>query len=204
MSGLRRYSVEEKHAMVHWRKKGHSYSEIARTITGISGAKTTASGVKKYLLRHKSTGTIGCTGYQRTFQERRKLSLQALAAVNKYVAADREISALQIQKKLFVHFNIRASVTTISRARRELGWVWTGVKYCQLVREENRRKRVQFCFKVCASLDTFDDVIFTDESTIKCERTTGKCFRRKSEQAPMKPKPKHPFSVSKQCFEKIS
>ena len=199
MSGLRRYSVEEKYAMLHWHKKGHNYTEIARTVTGISGAKTTASGVRKYLLRHISTGCIGRTGYQRRFYERRKLSLQALAAVNKYVAADREISASQVQQKLLINFSICPSITTISRARRELGWVWTGVNYCQLVREDNRRKRVLFCFKVYASLDTFDDVIFTDESTIKCERTTRKCFRRNSEPAPMKPKPKHPFSVSKHC-----
>ena len=166
MSGLRRYSVEEKHAMVHWAKKGHTYSQIAKTINGVSGAKTTASGVRKYLLRHKFTGSIGGTGYQRKFPERRKLSLLALAAVNQYVAEDREISSEQIQRKFSFHFNTCPSVTMISRARRELGWVWTGVNYCQLVREENRRKGVEFCFKICASLDKFDDVIFTDESTI--------------------------------------
>jgi len=94
MSGLRRYSVEEKYTMVHWRKKGHNYSQIARTITGISGAKTTASGVRRYLLKHESRGSIGCTGYRKKFPDQRKLSLDALAAVHKYVAADREIRVI--------------------------------------------------------------------------------------------------------------
>ena len=142
MSGLRRYSVEEKYTMVHWRKKGHNYSQIARTITGISGAKTTASGVRRYLLKHESRGSIGCTGYGKKFPDQRKLSLDALAAVHKYVAADREISSPQIQKTLLIHFKICPSITTIMRARRELGWVWTGVNYCQLVREENRFKKL--------------------------------------------------------------
>ena len=110
MSGLRRYSVEEKHAMVHWAKKGHTYSQIAKTINGVSGAKTTTSGVRKYLLRHKLSGSIGSTGYQRKFQERRKLSLLALAVVNQYVAEDREL----------VHSKFRENLAFISTHARPL------------------------------------------------------------------------------------
>lgn len=43
--------------------------------------------------------------------------------------------------------------------------------------------------------DTFDDVIFSDESTIEIKRHARRCFRKKGELRKMKAVPKHPFKV---------
>lgn len=43
--------------------------------------------------------------------------------------------------------------------------------------------------------ETFDDVIFTDESTIWLERHSKICFRKKGEPPKLKPRGKHPFKL---------
>ena len=67
-------------------------------------------------------------------------------------------------------FGEAISETTIRCTRRKFGWLSTGTKYCQLVREANREKRLKFCRKLQAKKDEFNDVIFTDESSIALER----------------------------------
>ena len=73
---------------------------------------------------------------------------------------------------------MRFSETTIKRARKKLGWVKTGPKYCQLVREKNRVDRLDFSERVHASGDDFKNVIFTDESSIWLEQHGKLCFRK--------------------------
>ena len=102
MSGLHRYSNEEKCAMLYLCK---SYRQIFATLTGHTGIKMTASGVRKFILRYKLSGSSASTGYRRKFPKARKLSLQALA-VHRYIDSDREISAPQLQKKLLNDFGI--------------------------------------------------------------------------------------------------
>ena len=196
MSGLRRYSNEEKLKIVGLYEEGKKYTEIARIISSASNSRTTATGVGKFLARFKQQQHITNAGmYRPKRSPTPRYHSKPLAFIDKQVNLDREISAAQLQRMLKKEFNICPSVSTISRARRQLGWVWTATQYCQLVRVENRRKRVRFCLNVCKQRDTFDDVIFTDESTIKCEKTTSRCFRKKNERPQLKPKPKHPFQV---------
>ena len=87
------------------------------------------------------------------------------------------------------------STTTIKRVRKKLGWLKSGVKYCQLVREANRVKRLAFAQQCQEKDDNFDDVIFTDESSIWLESHAKLCFRRFNEAPKLKPKVKHPFKV---------
>jgi hypothetical protein len=51
----------------------------------------------------------------------------------------------------------------IKATRKKLGWVKSGPKYCQVVREANRIARLGFCQQLKAKNETFEDVIFTDE-----------------------------------------
>lgn len=48
-------------------------------------------------------------------------------------------------------------------------------KYCQLIRDYNKEKRLEWCRKVLADKDEFKDVIWTDESTVIIDPySTGK------------------------------
>lgn len=88
------------------------------------------------------------------------------------------------------------SVATTKRARKKLGWTRCGPRYCQMVREANRVARLQFAQECLDRGETFEDVIFTDESTIWLERHGKICFRKEGAPAKMKPKSKHPFKVN--------
>jgi hypothetical protein len=78
---------------------------------------------------------------------------------------------------------------------KKLGWVKSGPKYCQVVREANRIARLGFCQQLKAKNETFEDVIFTDESSIWLEQHGKLCFRKKHMPAKLKPKAKHPYKV---------
>lgn len=90
---------------------------------------------------------------------------------------------------------IQLSIATVKRTRRKLGWKQCGPKYCQMVRETNRVARLAFAEECIENGESFNDLIFTDESTIWLEQHGKICFRKEGQPAKLKPKSKHPFKV---------
>ena len=74
---------------------------------------------------------------------------------------DDETTATQLQARLATH-GVYVSLTTILRNRRQLGWIYRGSAYCQLIRNENKQKRLEWARANLS--DSFDDVIWSDES----------------------------------------
>lgn len=65
-----------------------------------------------------------------------------------------------------------------------------------MVRETNRVPRLAFAEDCIENGENFDDVIFTDESTIWLEQHGKICFRKAGRPAKLKPKSKqHRFKV---------
>ena len=64
-----------------------------------------------------------------------------------------------------------------------------------MVRETNRVARLAFAQKCLDNNEDFDNVIFTDESTIWLERHGKICFRKEGRLGKLKPRSKHPFKV---------
>ena len=73
---------------------------------------------------------------------------------------DDETTAYQLHHMLLEN-GIKISLRTILRCRTALGWTYRGSAYCQLIREANKQKRLQWC--ELNKDDTFDDVIWSDE-----------------------------------------
>ena len=90
---------------------------------------------------------------------------------------------------------IQLSIATVKRTRRKLGWKQCGPKYCQMVRETNHVARLAFAEECIENGESFNDLIFTDESTIWLEQHGKICFRKEGQPAKLKPKSKHPFKV---------
>ena len=65
---------------------------------------------------------------------------------------------------------------TILRCRTSLGWTFRGSAYCQLIREANKEKRLVWAREHVG--ESFDDVIFTDESSIQMESHRRFCCRK--------------------------
>lgn len=96
---------------------------------------------------------------------------------------------------LYSEMGVHLSVSTVKRTRKKLGWKRCGPKYCQMVRETNRIARLAFAGECLETRETFDDVIFTDESTIWLGQHGKICFTKAGRPPKLKPKAKHPFKA---------
>ena len=56
-----------------------------------------------------------------------------------------------------------------------------------MIKDANKEKRLEWCKKMKSEKEQFDDVIFTDESSVMLETHRKKCYWRKG--APRKLKP---------------
>ena len=91
---------------------------------------------------------------------------------------------------------VDVSLSTIKRARLELGWVSKRAKYCQLIAEMNKEKRVMWCLERVTTNDLeMDDVIFTDESTVQIEGHRKVIFHKQGQPIKLVARPKHPQKV---------
>ena len=96
----------------------------------------------------------------------RKLNASAKAFIEAQMRKNDEATSCQIQKKLFKH-GVEVHPSTVRRARKEQGWTLQNTKYCQLIRDVNKTKRLEFAQQVIATEDTFDNIILSD-ATITC------------------------------------
>ena len=87
------------------------------------------------------------------------------AVIDQQMEKDDETTATQLHAML-KEKGFKISLRTVLRCRRQLGWTYNGSKYCQLVREANKTKRFAWAKKLVDDKETFDDVIFTDESIV--------------------------------------
>ena len=91
--------------------------------------------------------------------------------------------------------DLKVSQATVARQRSDLGWTKTSPRYCQLIRTVNMEKRMEWVKERINDKEQFDDVIFSDESTIQVERNSRHCYHKKGQPRKLKPKPKHPLKV---------
>ena len=63
------------------------------------------------------------------------------------------------------------------------------------MRYVNRPKRLDYAIRCVQTNEKFEDVIFTDERTIKIQNRTNKCVHKLGEENPLKGEPKHPFQL---------
>ena len=108
------------------------------------------------------------------------------------MSSNDETTATQLLELLRQH-GISMSLTSAIRSRRVLGWTFRGSHYCQLIRETNKAKRLQWCREHLH--DNFDNVIWTDETSVQLESHRRFAFRKKGRKPTLKPRPKHPVKV---------
>ena len=100
--------------------------------------------------------------------------------IDKAMENNDELTGRQLHELLLeIWPDLQISITTIKKVRRMLGWVCSRPKYCQLVRELNKQKRVEWCTERIATQENFDDVIFTDECSIQLDNHGRLCFRKR-------------------------
>lgn len=99
--------------------------------------------------------------------------------------ADDETTAVQLSE-LLAKSGMQISLATVKRCRGTLGWIFHGTRYCQMIREPNKLRRLEFANQCLATKDDFDDVSSTRmsskalfsqaKSKTKAQTTTKACF----------------------------
>ena len=79
---------------------------------------------------------------------------------------DDEATAVQLHA-LLVCSGYTMTFKTVLRCRSALGWTFRGSAYCQLIRQENKAKRLEWAQQ--HRNDNFADVIWTDNCSVQME-----------------------------------
>ena len=121
-----------------------------------------------------------------------KLTPEILSIIENRLQEDDETTAMQLHK-LLSDKGYSVLKASIIRVRRLLGWTFHGSRYCQMIREKNKEKRIQW---VTENMENdFNDVVWTDESMIQLENHRTFSYRKVGAPPKPKAKAKHPYKV---------
>ena len=177
--------------IISLRSSGTTQTKIKELLEQ-EGIKTSRSAISLFLSRYSKTGDIGDAPRSgRTA----KLAPEAIAYIDRKMHENDELTSRELKEKLSNECDVQISEATIRRARRKLGWKVENARYCQLVREQNKIKRLAFCLKAFTEKDKFENVIFTDETSVQMEQYARVCFHKDGTQPKRKGRPKHPLKV---------
>ena len=187
-----RLTHEQKTKIVRLRARNKNISEIVR-ILAEDDCKTSRLSVRLFLRCFKERGSF--ENIPLPGRPAEHVTLELLNFIDAEMEKNDELTSPNLRRKIFEQFQVDLSESKVKRLRSKLGWVQTGMRYCQLIREPNRAKCLEFCLKCLEDDETFDDVIFSDECSVQMEKHAKICFRGKWEQPKLKGKAKHPYKV---------
>ena len=135
---------------------------------------------------------------QRTYKTPKIFKEEHLRFIDKTMASNPELTETQLAALIQDQFpSLKPSISTVKRARKELGWVSKKTRYCALISEVNCAKRVTWCEERKALKDLeFGDVIWTDECTVQLEPHRKRYFHKEGQPPRLTGKPKHAPKVN--------
>ena len=177
------YDEYARKRIVFFQTQGYRPRKIAELLN--EGLKASRRGVAKFLARVKATGSLA----RRPGSGRPSRVTEVVKqTVERQMRLDDESMAVQLQEILKSE-GYSLSLSTVLRCRKSLGWTFRGSAYCQMIREANKAKRLEWAVKYRHEAETgFLDVVFTDETSIQLESHRRFCCRKRGE--PPKPKPR--------------
>ena len=108
-----------------------------------------------------------------------------------------ELTSQALVDRLFRVFDVRVTTSYTSKGRKALGWCTTTLQYCQLINYKNKLCRVQGSLDELRSKETFDNVIFIDETSVEMGADGSLFFYTTNSDLdflpPKKVKPKHAY-----------
>ena len=126
-----------------------------------------------------------------------KLQEEHYRFVDDLMAENTDLTSRQLHTAFKVAYPlVEVSVSTVKRVRRYLGWTSKRTRYCQLISDVNKEKRVDWCLDVVLAGDLeFDDVIWSDECSVQLESHRKVTYRKEGQPSKMVSRPKHPPKV---------
>ncbi|KAJ4924772.1 hypothetical protein JOQ06_003723 [Pogonophryne albipinna] len=124
----------------------------------------------------------------------RKLHRDILTAINDVTKGSEKIKAETLQQKIEADFGVHLSVTSVRRARRDLGWKFGKNVIYPVTKDLNRRARLSQALQWIQSGETWHDVLFTDVTMLTLERKPTFHFKRDGLLLTRR-KPKNPVKI---------
>ena len=176
------YSAYTKQRILHYAKTNVKPPTIQKLLQE-ENIRTTRQGIRQFLKNYSARGVLDRSpGSGRCS----KITREVRQIVETQMRLDDETTATQLHR-LLEERGYRLSLSTILRFRRALGWTFRGSSYCQLIRQQNKLKRLAWAQEHLR--DNFDTVIWTDETTVQLESHRRFACRKRGE--PPRPKPRY-------------
>ena len=178
-----------------YHREGLTPSQILSALK-VEDVFTTRQAIARFIARFQKTATIA---RKEGSGRPSKITDRVRELVERRMREDDETTATQLHT-LLSSCGISISLSTILRCRSTLGWTFRGSKYCQLIRHQNKMKRFLWASENYMDLlennfNGFNDVIWSDETTVQLESHRRHSYRKKGEPATLKPRPKHPIKL---------
>ena len=132
------------------------------------GVEVSRTAIYNLLTKFKRTESIGdLTRRPRS----RRLDEEHYRFIDELIVENTDLTSTQLYTALKEAYPmVEASLSTVKRARRHLGWTAKRTRYCQLISEVNKEKRMEWCLdRVIADDMDMGDVIWTVECSIQLE-----------------------------------
>ena len=153
---------------------------------GIEACRQTVWRLKRHIHVHGAVTPLSRSGRPTI------LTNEVLETIEFLMQRDDETTAKELVI-LLSGMGVTISRSCVLKGRQQLGWTSRGAAYCQLIREPNKEKRVQWA-RECLG-DGFENVIWSDETTVQLETHRRFCCRKRGQKPKSKPHPKHPVKV---------
>ena len=178
------YSNYKKQRILYFHFRGYKPPTITKLLRE-EGMVASRRGVAKFVKRYQQTGSIArAPGSGRPT----KITEEVKKIVEEQMRIDDETTAVQLHALLNSR-GYHLSLRTILRCRISLGWTFRGSSYCQLIREANKQKRLEWARKyVGEAKEGFLDVVWTDECTVQLQTHRRFCCRKQGERPKNKPR----------------
>ena len=179
-----RLDLRTRERIVTLKQQGHIYKAIQQRLEE-EGITVTIKTLYLLVTKYIRTNTV----VDRPRSKRpRILNDQHYKAIDNALRNNDELTTRQLHSLLTHEWpSLSVSLSTVKRARHDLGWVVSSPKYCQMIRETNKEKRLAWCQKMISEGEQFENVIFTDECSVMLETHRKRCYRRKDDPRKLKP-----------------
>ncbi|KAL2099861.1 hypothetical protein ACEWY4_004255 [Coilia grayii] len=162
------------------RRQGWTTRSIAKHLE-LSGTKPSLSTIRRHCRR----------AVRKRIPKPRKLTSQVMEKIDSILKTHDGLPAEKVRALLQGEHNVTLSICTVRRAVRNLGWHY-GKPRCTPTTKDLRLRQVQ---EWKAAGEKFDNVLFTDESTVALESFSLQCQRKTRSRGTAKPRVKRPVKL---------
>ena len=137
LSIMGRLTNEQKAKIFRLREQNTNISQIVK-ILGEDDCQVSRLSVRRFLRRFQERQLF--VNAPQPGRPNENVTPEVLNFIDAEMEKNDELTASKLGKKLQEQSGVDFSESKVKRLRQKLGWVQTGTKYCQLIRETNRTK----------------------------------------------------------------